>query len=89
MLILDKSNAGQVREIDSSVKNKFRWEWLEKKVDLKLKKQEVSVLLSECIQKINIPGKAICSLCKDQIYYGGRGWNSLLSHLNSSKHLKS
>ena len=86
MLVLQKSDELKVREVDKNIKNKFKCDWLNQNVTLNLKKGEISVPLSDFIEKIDVAGKAKCNLCSDIIQYGGPGWKSLESHLKSNRH---
>lgn len=89
MKVLGKADACLAREVDKSVKNKFRFEWLETAVVLKSKKLgPMDVKLADCIEKIDVPGKATCTYCKDVISYGGKGKVALTDHMKSEKHLK-
>jgi hypothetical protein len=79
------------RGIDKNVKNKFRYEWLETVVKVESKKHglaETEVKLSDCIDKIDIAGKATCKYCSDLINYGGKGKISLTDHVKTDKHLE-
>lgn len=66
-------------KIDHSVKNVFRWEWLQKDVD--------GTVLSECIRKLKVPGKYMCIWCGDTNNHGARGLAALRDHMKSSKHI--
>ena len=71
---LTKEEEFRVSEIDKDVKNKFKWEWLEKivKFDVKIGKQtqNVSEPLANFIKKSDIAGKALCVYCNGLIRYG-------------------
>jgi hypothetical protein len=67
-----------VKVIDKGIKNTFKWEWLEKKVN--------DEFVSKYIRKINIKGVALCSVCNKRISYAGRGWKSLEQHLKKKLH---
>ena len=43
--------------------------------------------LSEFIQKIDVPGKAICTLCGCLILYGERGIALIVEHCKGKKHV--
>ena len=43
--------------------------------------------LSEFIQKADVPGKAICTLCDSFISYGGRGVALIVEHCKGKKHV--
>ena len=47
--ILKKEELARVTEIDAGVKNKFKWEWLEKKIDLKIEGKIVAVRVGDSI----------------------------------------
>ena len=58
-------------------KNKWRWDWLDEKVD------------GECVTvhglvKIREPGFVLCTLCKEAIKYGSGGKNRLIDHITKS-----
>ena len=78
--IVENRDEGTVRTIDAECKNKFRWEWLEKQFN--------NIALGDFIKKIDIPGKALCTVCNDIIFYGTRGRKALESHAESKKHNK-
>lgn len=80
------SDASKVREIDVIEKNKFRFEWLTKAVKIKHPKGELDVSIGDTIKKVDVSGKALCSICNDLIYYGKRGCSALTDHLKSTKH---
>jgi len=44
--------------------------------------------LSEFIQKVDVPGKAICTLCDSFISYGGRGVALIIEHCKGKKHVE-
>jgi hypothetical protein len=58
--------------VEKSMKNKFRWQWLETTVEIMLKGERKFILLIEWIQKIDAPGKAKCIICDKIISYGMR-----------------
>jgi hypothetical protein len=86
--VLDRSDPRDIREIDKSCKNKFKWNWLETEVTIKLKSGEKKVMLSEHIRKIDVDGRAKCIVCPDILNYGGRGKSTLTSHTLSPRHVK-
>ncbi|GFN88405.1 hypothetical protein PoB_001491100 [Plakobranchus ocellatus] len=88
MKTLGKNDLGRAKEIDAKVKNRFRYEWLETTVNLKSKKlSEIEVTLGGSIEKLDLPGKALCSFCNDVISYGGKGKIALVDHVQSAKHI--
>jgi len=83
------SDSHIIFEIDKTVKNKFRWEWLEKTVQVPLSKGKAKhIAITEWIRKMDIPGKAKCITCRKLISYGSRGCISLVEHCESTQHLK-
>lgn len=62
-----------IKVIDKGLKNVWKWEWLEWKVE--------DEPVRRFIRKINVRGLARCELCSKDINYGGRGWKSLEQHL--------
>lgn len=74
------------REIDKGVKNKFNWRWLEHNISVTVDGSVVQCKLGECIAKVDVPGKAECTWCKDIINYGSRGRVALSAHIESGKH---
>jgi hypothetical protein len=68
------------------VKNNFRWQWLERTVEIMLKRERKSIPLIEWIRKINAPGNAKCIICDKIINYEAQGRISLIEHSNSNEH---
>ncbi|GBN78213.1 hypothetical protein AVEN_45094-1, partial [Araneus ventricosus] len=75
-------------------KKKFKFEWLNKSVKIKLPAkgnntsvEEIAVKVGDSIKKIDISGTVNCQLCSDTIYYGKRGFSAISSHLQTKKHL--
>jgi len=66
---LGKQDDELVRKIDSGIKNKWKWSWLEK--------TPYMLPLSVLIKKSSKPGEAYCVLCNATIKYGGKGASSL------------
>ena len=69
MEVVDRS--ADVRKIDATVRDKFRWDWLENKDDN-------GVYYSDYVRKLNCPGKALCTVCNSPISYGSSGKKALL-----------
>lgn len=88
MAVIKRKFAFRVKEIDKIVKNKFRWEWLEKEVATKIGQKTVKHLFSNFVRKIDHAGKALCTWCKDTLDYGGRGFKGLESHTKSKRHVQ-
>ena len=64
------------------MKNKRNFRWIEEVIQV----TEFSVKIGDNINKVNLPGKASCSLCHSVIYYGGRGKSAFKEHLLSDMH---
>ena len=64
MVIVDRS--ADVRKIDATCRDKFKWEWLE---DL----DDDGVYYSDYVKKLNAAGKVMWSVCKSTITYGSSG----------------
>ena len=75
-----------LKTVEKSVKNKFRWQWLETTVEITLKGERKSLPLIEWIRKIDTPDKAKCIICDKIISYGVWGRVSLIEHSNSNEH---
>ncbi|XP_070212306.1 uncharacterized protein [Littorina saxatilis] len=73
-----------LNEVESSVKNKFRWHWLKLLASL----DGEQYLLNECIRKLNVPGKVMCIWCNVVITYSAHGQRAVLEHVNTKKHAK-
>ena len=82
--VLGKDQFALVREVDEKVKNKWNFRWIEEEIQVK----EFTVKIGDSINKVNLPGKASCSLwlCHSVINYGGRGKSSFKEHLLSDMH---
>ncbi|KAG1684638.1 Transcription initiation factor TFIID subunit 3 [Nymphon striatum] len=89
---ISKDNEPAVKEIDKSVSNKFRWDWLDKTVKLTIKtskgSEEVTEKIGDFIAKIDVPGKAQCLYCNETITCGSRGRCSFTEHSSKKKHLE-
>ncbi|KAG1679720.1 hypothetical protein GQR58_012860 [Nymphon striatum] len=85
--IIERSETGNVREIDKLAKNKFRWDWLERTVKVQIDGKTVSTTLGEFFRKVDVSGRAICILCSDLINYGNKGWKPLENHVGTKKHI--
>ena len=64
------------------MKNKWNFRWIEEEVQVK----KFTVKIGDSINKVNLPGKASCSLCHSVINYGGRGKSAFKEHLLSDMH---
>ena len=78
--LLGKQYDELVRKIDSGIKNKWKWSWLEK--------TPYMLPLSVFIKKSSKPGEAHCVLCNATIEYGGKGASSLMTHCKTTGHIK-
>ena len=67
---LDRSS--DLKVVESGVRNKFKWTWLEEKDDN-------NDFLAQ-------PGVAFCIYCQQCLDYGGRGKSFLLRHSESASH---
>ena len=65
---------------DSSVKNKWRWEWTEATHD--------DEKVSKHIRKLTKAGHALCLVCDSELNYGSRGRVVFEKHLLSVQHKK-
>lgn len=89
MKFLTKDQESLILEIDSNVKNKFRLDWLDRKVTVKVKIgskfDEVTEALGQFLKKPDVAGKAYCVYCSDLINYGSRGCVALTDHATKVK----
>ena len=63
MEIVDRKDGIDVRKIDATCRDKWKWDWLEKPDDM-------GHFLSDYIRKLKTTGKAICTICNTVITYG-------------------
>ena len=71
---LTKSDVVRIKELDSKIKNKIRFMWLEDSLTIKSKKGDiVTICVGDSIVKVDIPGKVLCKYCTDVINYGSKG----------------
>ncbi|XP_051905764.1 uncharacterized protein LOC127590273 isoform X2 [Hippocampus zosterae] len=68
-----------LRAIDVSVRNSFKWSWLKEK-DMN------GDFSSDSIRKVDKPGLAICIWCNDTLRYGSSGKKDLKTHSKKVKH---
>ena len=66
-----------VREIDKTVRNKWRWDWLE------------NDKMKQYLRKVKQPGQAFCTICKKTLQYQSSGKKDLKQHVTSPPHLYS
>lgn len=76
--IVTRTASVNVRMIDKGIKNPWRWEWLERKVE--------GIHLNECIRKLNKCGTCYCVVCGKELMYGSKGYVALERHVKSVKH---
>ena len=65
-----------VKKIDATAKNKWRWDWLD---DDKM---------GQYIKKLKISGQAFCTLCNKSLQYQSSGKKDLQRHVTGPTHLK-
>ena len=86
-------------DIDKDQSNKWRWDWLEKSIVVDpakilpksdWSKGSLTLLVKDYIRKVDIPGKASCTLCENNGYikYGSTGVKAILDHLKAKKHVR-
>ena len=95
--ILKRDDAVDIQNVDQGVANKWRWQWVEKTVDVDLLKyakitrpDTITICLKDCIRKIYQFGKAICLLRRkvDPMKYGTNGVATLMKHVESFGHVQ-
>ncbi|KAH3749420.1 hypothetical protein DPMN_183918 [Dreissena polymorpha] len=69
------------KELESGVKNKWRWEWLNERGSLGEK-------WGDWLKKPNTPGSAYCEICFKTINYKSNGKKAFKSHAEDVTHLK-
>ena len=85
---LTDKDAQKVKEIDVSVSNKWKFKWLDCKVNILQGTNRDDVRVGECFDKILLAGQAQCRLYKKVTNYMSKGLVSLNEHIKSSKHMK-
>ncbi len=90
MKFFTESDAAHIRNVvDSAVKNKWNWGWLQQSVDLPLERNGTKTVKLEAIfKKADVSGKAWCTSCESDINYASRGRIALVDHVKSKSHLK-
>lgn len=76
---VDRQACLDISKIDSGVKNKFKWTWLESA-------DEDGVFFSVYVRKLEDAGLAWCTVCKAKINYGSAGKKAFDSHAKTKKH---
>ena len=79
--VLGKDQSALVREVDEKVKNKWNFRWIEEEIQVK----EFIVKIGDSINKVNLPGKASCSLCHSVIHVAESAFKE---HLLSDMHYR-
>ena len=99
MSIIDRSVIKLV-DVDNGVRNKWRWDWLEKsvlvdplnkfpEVKLNWSNGPVRMMAKDHIRKIDKPGKALCVACDDDsITYSEVGLGTIKAHLEILRHFR-
>ena len=68
-----------IKTIDSSVRNRFKWSWLEER-------DSHGDFLSDYVRKIPEPGFSCCLICQNRLNYGGRGKSIITRHAETEVH---
>ena len=85
---LTKSNVVRIKDLDSKIKNKFKFMCLEDSLTNKFKKGDsVTIYVGDSIVKVNIPGKVLCKYCNTAINYSSKGRVAVIDHLESGEHV--
>ena len=69
---------------DSSVTNKWKWEWMDKVVTQEGGASERAGIF---VRKVLTAGHAHCILCRSKIVYGSRGVIAITDHLKCRDHI--
>ena len=84
-----------IENMDEGMADKWRWQWLEKTVDVDLSKYTKiarldTISLKDCIRKIDHCGKGTGLLCRkaDPMKYGTNGVATLTKHVQSFGHIQ-
>lgn len=85
--VVSKAEAASVKGIDGDIKNKFKFEWLEVEVEVKVDGKDCKVKIGDSIVKINRSGIASCEWCQKLLTYRGKGLSTLKDHLKTDKHI--
>ena len=88
LVCLPRGKKSAIENMDEGVANKWRWQWLEKTVDVDLSKypkiaRSDTISLKDGIRKIDQCGKGIGLLCRkaDPMKYGTNGVATLTKHV--------
>lgn len=85
--VLKKEDEATVKEIDKDCKNKWKFQWLEEKVTVKVNGKDFTATVGDSIGKINVSGKAVCEWCASMLTYKGKGASTLKEHLKTDGHI--
>lgn len=85
---LTDKDAQKIKEIDQSVANKLKFEWLDVLVQISKGTEQCDVRIGDCFEKVSLAGQAHCKVCDKVTNYGSRGVVSLKEHIKSTKHVK-
>ena len=89
MRILKEGDTCAEKSIDTSMKNKWSWKWIDDTIQCTLDRiSYTNYTLSKCFGKIYVPGVAWCLWCEDKRNYSGNGKKKHpISHCNTDKHV--
>ena len=73
--VLQRDLEPKVNE-NRTVRNKFRWDWLDKKVD--------GVRVGDVIRKIDVDGSVKCCCSDKLVHYGTSGFKAVRKHMLTS-----
>ena len=79
-----------VKDVDASVKNKFRWAWFNDEVDLDLgpKYQKMKLKVGDTLFKTPEAGVCWCKLCCRNVVYSSSGKKALNQHIKTPHHAR-
>lgn len=75
------NSSDDLKELESKIRNKFRWEWMEKEDFSK-------ELIKLWCKKIDVAGSCFCCYCNLSLRYSSEGFKSLFSHSATAHHIK-
>ena len=78
IVYINKGEELDLKAVESGVKNKLNWSWLEETMQVTLPeskgvKATIDIIVGQSIKKIDRPGQAYCQLCPMIINYGNSG----------------
>ena len=80
--VIGKDQEGLVRDIDNGCFNKWKFQWLEEEVHVKVDGVDKKVKIGDSVVKINLPGKASCEWCHSLLTYKGKGLSTLKKNIS-------